>query len=161
MQGIEAYAFVLCLIVFILLAGLSVVFVATLVKMSIALIRLGYVDEDIKKDKRLKGSNCLFVFIEGAVSIVLCALLVLLFAFSVYVSVGKDSYIDGVPTIQVVSSSSMSKKHEANTYLVEYDLNDQLSTFDLVLTYKIPPAEEIKRFDIVVYVHGKSEQQNE
>ncbi len=151
MQGIEAYAFVLSLIVFILLTGLSVVFIVTLIKMSIALIRLGHDDEDIKNEKKIKGSNCLFVFIEGAVSIVLCVLLLLVFAFSVYVNVSKERYIEGVPTIQVVSSSSMSKKHEKNTYLVENNLNDQLSTFDLVLTYKIPPAEEIEVFDIVVY----------
>jgi hypothetical protein len=153
MQGIEAYTFVLCLIVFIMLTGLSVAFTVTLIRMSIALIRLGHDDEDIKNAKKLKGSNCLFSFIEGAVSIVLCVLLLLVFAFSIYVNVSKDRYVEGVPTIQVVSSSSMSKKHEKNTYLVENNLNDQLSTFDLVLTYKIPPAEEIEIFDIVVYEH--------
>lgn len=151
MQGIEAYAFVLSLIVFVMLAGLSIFFIATLIKMSISLIRLGNDDEEIKKGKQVKGSSCLFSFIEGVVSIVLCALLVLAFAFSVFVSVSKESYIEGIPTVQVVSSSSMSKKNEKNTYLTEYNLNDQLSTFDLVLTYKIPPAEEIERFDIVVY----------
>lgn len=151
MQGIEAYAFVLSLIVFVMLTGLSVVFIVTLMKMGIALIRLGHDDEDIKKGKQVKGSNCLFVFIEGAVSVVLCALLLLVFAFSVYVNVSKERYVEGVPTVQVVSSSSMSKKHESNIYLVENNLNDQLSTFDLVLTYKIPPAEEIKQYDIVVY----------
>lgn len=151
MQGIEAYAFVLSLIVFIMLTGLSVVFIVTLIKMSIALIRLGHDDEEIKKKKQVKGSNCLFVFVEGAVSIVLCVLLLLVFAFSLYVNLSKERYIEGMPTIQVVSSSSMSKKHESNTYLFENNLNDQLSTFDLVLTYKIPPAEEIERFDIVVY----------
>ena len=45
----------------------------------------------------------------------------------------------------------MSKKHENNTYLFENNLNDQFQTFDMILTYKIPPEEDLQLYDIVVY----------
>lgn len=56
-----------------------------------------------------------------------------------------------IPTRSVVKSGSMSYKHEKNTYLTENQLNDQFDTFDIVLTYKLPPVEELELYDIVLY----------
>jgi len=151
MQEIDIYAFVLCLIVFVLLTGVFSFFIVTLLKLSVSLIRSGHEDEEIKKERNKPVKKSRLAWIEGTVSIVICALLLFVFGFSVYVNVSSDRYFEDIPTIQVVKSGSMAKKHATNTYLAENDLNDQFSTFDLILTYKIPPADELKKYDIVVY----------
>ena len=48
----------------------------------------------------------------------------------------------------------MSYKNAKNAYLFENGLDDQFDTFDVVLTYKLPPAEELKLYDVVLYEVG-------
>ena len=151
MTGFELYVFFLCLTVFILLTGVFTFFIVTLIKLNIKLVESGSEDELIIKERQNPPKKSGLAWIETAVSLVLCILFVLSFAFSIYVRFQEEKYYDGIPTINVVASSSMETKHKSNTYLVEYDLNDQFSTFDLIITYKVPPAEELQTFDIVVY----------
>lgn len=151
MTYFEIYTLIVCLIVYILLAGLGIIVLTTIFKLTVKLIKSGANDKEILdeynkyKDKK-KG--CAFDCIS---SVLLCTILCVVFVFSAYVGCTKDTYFEDTPTFKVVNSSSMAKKNEKNKYLFENELNDQFSTFDLILTYDIPKEEDLKLYDIVIY----------
>lgn len=152
MSQYDIYVFILCLIVFVLLAGLSTVMLTYIVKASIRLIRLGADDEKIKNEYfRSLGKKCKSKVVDYIVSILLGAILVGFFSFSLFINIRKDSYFENIPTLRVVNTASMATKHEKNTYLTENGLNDQFNAFDLILTYKLPAEEELELYQIVVY----------
>ena len=145
------YVFLLCAIVYILLLTLSVFVIVTFTKMMIKLIIHGAEDAKIKTEyaKVQKKRKCGAV--DCIVSVLCAVIFAVAFSFSLYVNIRQDKYFDNIPTFKVVNSGSMSKKHEKNTYLFENNLNDQFQTFDMILTYKIPPEEDLQLYDIVVY----------
>ncbi len=151
MTPFEMYTLVVCLIVYVLLVSVGAFVVRTVYKLSMKLIKSGADDEELIKEyekQKNKKKNCV---LDCVVSGVLCLALLAVFAFSIYVSCAENTYFEEIPTFKVVNSSSMAKKNEKNTYLFENDLNNQFSTFDLILTYKLPKEEELKLYDIVVY----------
>ena len=151
-MGYETYILIVCLIVYALLAGLSVFVITLFTKMTLRLIRHGVEDEKIKSEyKKAQGKKRKCGAMDCIVS-VLCALIfTLAFAFSLYVNVQGDKYFDNIPTLKVVNSGSMSKKHEKNSYLFENGLNDQFQTFDIIFTYALPAEQDLQLYDIVVY----------
>ena len=150
MSHYEIYTFILCLVVFVLLAALSSFFIATIVKQSIRLTKHGVDDEKIKTEyfkslkKKKSKMDCIFSF-------VVCIILAAVFIFSLFVGCSTDTYSSDAPTFRVVNTGSMEKKHKKNEYLVENNLNDQIATFDLIIVYKAPKEEDLKLYDIVVY----------
>lgn len=148
----DTYVFILCSIVYVLMTAISIFVVWTFTRMSIRLIRCGADDKKIIKEyvkthgkRRKKG------ILDIVVSLVFVVIFSVAFAFSLYVNVNQDAYFNNVPTLKVVNSASMAKKHEKNTYLTENNLNNQFQTFDLVLTYKAPAQEDLQLYDVVVY----------
>ena len=154
MTPYKAYVLILCLIVFVMLTTVFTAMMAALTKQALRLINVGAEDEKIYKEyaKRMKrGERKTGKVLDTLLSVLLCALLALVFGFSLYVNLSGDKYFDNIPTLKVVESDSMSEKHEVNTYLTENNLNDQFDTFDLVLVYKAPAQEDLKLYDVVVY----------
>ena len=141
---------IVCAIVYVMMASVSIAVIVALTKMSLKLIRHGAEDEQIIKEKQKKNKKNGNLF-DMLISVLFCVVFACAFLFSAYVSVSGNVYFDNIPTIKVVNSSSMSKKHEKNEYLFKNNLNDQFDTFDVVLTYKIPDEFELKLYDIVVY----------
>lgn len=152
MSDFDLYVFILCLIVFVMLTALFTGLITVILKQKIRLIRGGLDDAAILKEfnsnKSKKGS---VKVLDCLVSTVLCAALLVVFAFSLYVNVREDSFASNVPTLKVVTSSSMASKFKNNSYLFENNLNDQVEVYDLLLTYAIPPEDELKLYDIVIY----------
>lgn len=55
----------------------------------------------------------------------------------------------------VVATGSMSEKNEANAYLFEEDLNDQIQVDDLIGIKTVSSLDEIRLYDIVCYRNGE------
>ena len=150
MSGYDFYVLLICLIVLCLIAGLSTLLLGIAIKQSIKLIRCGVEDDKLKvdyvKEQNKKGGRIDFIL-----SLALCIILVLVFAFSLWVNFREHSYSEKLPTLKVVQSESMSKKHDKNIYLYANDLDDQFRMFDIILTYKAPAEEDLKLYDVVVY----------
>ena len=154
MDSFDIYVFILCFIVFASLTALFSFLIYSLIKLTERLVRAGAEDERITDEytsMQKKKTGCLSGVIDRVVSILLCCILFAFFIFSVYVNFSGAPASDSIPTLSVVQSSSMSYKHEKNTYLNYYGLDDQFQTFDLVLLYKLPPVEELELYDIVSY----------
>ncbi len=154
MDNFDSYVFILCLAVFLLLTGLSIFVIRMLLKLKLKLIRSGVEDQEIKTEYELnqkKNKRIASRIFDKAVAWFFILIFLALFAFSIFSSISTKVKIDNVPSFYVVKSSSMSKKHPKNKYLVENNLNNQFSTFDLILTYNVPKEEELKLYDVVVY----------
>lgn len=159
MIGFELYVFFLCLIVFIGLTALFTFMICYITKQKVKLIESGLEDKEIKESitKKLNKSSTRFGKICDAVnkffSLAIFAVLCVIFVFTTVSSCMGDSSVKSIPAIKVIASTSMSEKYEKNTYLFDNDLNDQLNLFDLVILHQLPPEEELKLYDIVVYEH--------
>lgn len=154
MTKLEIYSLILCLIVFVVLVCVLSYMLAIIVKQAFKHIEAGLDDERILKEynancakKRSKYSKAVNV----ALNILLCVFFGAIFLSSLYISCTQNVYFDNVPTYRVVLTSSMESKNEKNEYLLNNNLNNQLSAFDLIVTYKIPKEEDLKLYDIVVY----------
>ena len=157
MSDYQIYIFLLCFVVFILLASLSVFCTFTITRLTIKLINSGVEDEKILKEynkQKNKEKKKYRIFIKifdyafvGIVSLVL--LFTLISALSVRSS--DNSIVGDSPVYRVVNTGSMAEKNAENEYLTENALNDQIQTFDLIKTEKLPDEMDLKLYDIVVY----------
>ena len=154
MTQFEIYTIILCIIVFIMLVSVFSFLVVTIVKLWFKNIKAGLEDENIIKEftEELNKPKNKIIEIFGLVfNVFLCALFCGIFVMSLYINNTQDTYFDDVPTYRVVLTSSMENKNQNNKYLFDNNLNDQLSAFDLITTYKVPKEEDLKLYDIVVY----------
>ena len=152
MSSYESHIFLLCLLVFVSLTLIFTVMTAEIASLSVKLIKSGWEDKKIWKNYRKglykKKSRSRFqTWTTGVISIAI----IMLFGFSVYVNTVENKVTKSVPVFRVVKSDSMSKRNPKNTYLYENNLTDQFSTFDLILTRKMPREEELQLYDVVVY----------
>ena len=152
MTSYDIYVFILCFIVFSLLTTMFTYLITSITKMELELIQHGHRDEAIKKELNKKRQESrVFLWINRIVSLLLCAVFVTTFAFAVYIRATQDRPANGIPSIKVVKSESMSKKHPDNIYLSDNNLNDQFQMFDVVVCNHLPAEDELKLYDIVVY----------
>ena len=123
-----------------------------LIKQTLKHINAGLEDENlIKEFTNAKKPNKFSKWVNGILNVLLCLIFGAIFVSTLYISCTQDTYFENMPTYRVVITSSMEEKHEDNKYLIENNLNNQISAFDLIKTYKIPDEEDLKLYDIVVY----------
>lgn len=152
MSDYEIYVFILCFIVFSLFTAVFSYTIATITKQKLLLIQHGLDDEEIKKEQTRKAKTSVFTKICASVfSLLICVALFSVFSFSLYINFTKDKAPNGIPSLKVVKTSSMATKNKSNTYLFEHGLEDQIQTFDLVVTHHLPKESELELYDIVVY----------
>ncbi|MBE6021078.1 MAG: hypothetical protein E7228_04995 [Clostridiales bacterium] len=152
MTDYEIYVFILCFIVFSVLTLLFSYMIVTLTKMRLKMIRHGLEDEEIKIEQQKKAKKSrIGTFFVNAVGLIICLALLTAFVFSIYMNVTEEKLPNGIPSLKVVQSASMATKDEANTYLYENDLNDQIQVFDVIITRHLPEEEDLQLYDIVTY----------
>lgn len=164
MTGYDTYVFILCLIVFIMLVSAFTFMISIIIKLNAKLIKSGVIDSELheeytstrKNSKKGCVRGCSGTIFDKIVTGAICVVLLGAFVFSLCVNVTGESPSDTIPAIRVVKSASMSEKHKKNEYLFDNDLNDQIQTFDLILTYKLPEEKDIQLYDIVVYEVGNT-----
>lgn len=152
MSSYESHIFLLCLLVFVSLTVIFTVMTAVMASLSIKLIRNGCEDEKIQQNYRKglytkKKRSCFQAWVTGIISVAV----IMLFGFSIYMHTVENDVTKNIPVFRVVKSDSMSKRYSENTYLYEHNLTDQFSTFDLILTRKMPREEELQLYDVIVY----------
>ena len=153
MEAFKIYTFVLCLIVYVMLTGVFFLFLSRLSTQSIRLVKSGLEDKqiyaeylrEVKRRKRSSGNG------SNVLSVLFCCLMVLCFTFAAIIGLTEKKQNLDIPIFRVVQSGSMSQKYEKNSYLFENNLNDQIQTFDLIITEKLPDEFELQLYDIVVY----------
>ena len=85
------------------------------------------------------------------IAAVVCGVLTVGVVFAMSLGIAEGFTTTAIPSLRVVKSDSMSEKHEDNTYLVEHNLNNQMQTFDIIVTYAPPAEEDIQLYDVIVF----------
>lgn len=152
MTGYDIYILVICLIVFVELTALFAVMLRYVIKKTIQAIEHGLEDDRItieyyKEKQKNKGVQKICKIV---VTFLLCFVFII-FAFSVYLQLINDEIKEDKAVPKVVLSESMQYRHEANTYLDENDLNDQINMYDLIFMRQLPDEFDLELYDIVVY----------
>jgi len=152
MKSIEVYSLILCLTVLVGLVSLFSWFLTHVIKQRIKLIAFGDEDRDIIKEHESSGKektawDIIAKVFSTVVTLALCAI----FSFAIYVNLSEDKKANGIPSLKIVRTDSMSYKNDNNGYLEKNELNDQLQVFDLIVTRHLPDEFELELYDIVVY----------
>ena len=151
MTGYEIYIFVLCLVVFVALTVFFAALIACIAKMNIKLIRGGFADGEIKKQREKSAKKtAVFRTLEILLSAALFVAAITVFFFSLQVKINEKKPVER-NVIKVVKSASMAEKDGFNKYLTENNLNDQIQMFDLIVVSPLPKESDLKLYDIVVY----------
>lgn len=114
------------------------------------------IDEVIyERQTIVKRRRKIFKIIKTVIFYCIMAVLAPLFIFSLVNRFQKNAMMIGNKAIMVVASGSMSVKDEANEYLITNNLNDQFSTYDIIVLEKVEKASDLKLYDTVAYVNDK------
>lgn len=155
MTDYEIYVFLLCLIVFVMLTGLSVLCIYIITKLSLRLILSGVEDENIlqehQKNKEKTAKSKYIKIADYAVSGIVCLVFVVMLFGSLAIRCTEESRCGLLPTYRVVKTGSMAEKNTKNTYLTANNLDDQIQMFDLIRTDKLPDEMDLQLYDVVVY----------
>lgn len=83
------------------------------------------------------------------------AFLIPIFGLSIYSKIKNNVTSFGGNSLLVVASGSMSKKDPSNTYLFNYDLNNQFQTYDMIVVNKVKEVTDLKVYDVIAYRNDK------
>lgn len=150
----DTYIAILCLIVFVGLTLFFTVVITLVVKQQLKIIDSGLADKEIvNKRQKLsyKKYRVIHFIFKRILPILLFAIIVTSFVFSLVIKINGNNRVGDIPTLKVVTSASMAKKHENNVYLEKNNINNQLQKNDLILIYALPQEQELKLYDIVAY----------
>lgn len=154
MNGFDTYVVVTSVTVFALLTALFAYLIVRDVKNSLKMLAAGLNDHEIMtreiKQAARKRSRALRVA-DVILTVSIIAVATCAFVLSLSVKFNENRPVGNIPALKVVASGSMATKFESNDYLVENDLNDQIGRFDLIAVEKLPPEEELKLYDVVIY----------
>ena len=152
MTGFDLYVFFLCFIVFAVFAVLFGYMIYLILQLQLKMMKLGHSDEEITKEyDKEKNTHPVVTWGGRILSWLICLVFGVAFAFSLWLNATEDRPANGIPSIKVVQSESMATKHKENTYLTENGIDNQLQMFDIVVCHHLPPEDELKLYDIVVY----------
>ena len=152
MSGYDLYIFAVCFFVFLMLSVLLGTMLVIIVRQEMRMIEHGLEDRKIITEYRDGiGETPFFKTVFGRVMTVIVIIAILFFGFSLYVGFSSDKVEGRGFAPKVVMSDSMSYKRQSNTYLEENGLDDQIKTFDLILTRELPGEFELELYDVVVY----------
>ena len=152
MTPYDIYIFVLCLVVFVMLTLVFSIMIGNLASLTIRLIRYGGMDKQIKteyKKRAAKKPSRFGAIMDRVISVVLCLVMCAAFLFSLSLQLNESKVSEDVPSLKVIKSSSMSEKYKDNTYLE--GLDNQVQTFDMIVTYPIPAEEDLRLYDVIYY----------
>lgn len=107
--------------------------------------------ENAKKIKEAKTNKRKIVtnIISKVISYVVFALIIIIFAFSLYSRFSGNSIPFENSSLIVIASGSMSEKNEDNSYL--QNINNQFNTYDIISITKYNNQEEIELYDVVAF----------
>ena len=152
MDRIETYSLVLCLVVLAGLVSLFSYFLVSGLKQRVKLIALGDEDKEIKTEyEKANQKPSVWDTVAKIFSLIVTVLLCCIFAFAIYINLTEEKKANGIPSLKVVQTASMSYKNSKNGYLTKNGLDNQLQVYDLILTCHLPDEFDLKLYDIVVY----------
>lgn len=116
-------------------------------KLDIELIDNALYEDKIERSKTRKTLR----IISKVISYTLLGVVVSAFGLSLFSRITGNLMPIGDQTMVVISTGSMSKKHEANTYLEANNLDNQIQSYDMVGIKKVDPSKDLKLYDVIAF----------
>ncbi len=116
-------------------------------KEDVSLITDAVGEEQKKKSRARKAWRTIGRIISNLILLVV----VLFFAYSLYNRITGNMTSFFGSSYVVIASGSMSERNEVNTYLDEYDLNNQIDTYDIIGISYYGSQEEVQLYDVIAY----------
>ena len=116
-------------------------------KEDVSLITDAVGEEQKKKSRARKAWRTIGRIISNLILVVV----LLFFAYALYnrITGNMTSFFES--SYVVIASGSMSERNEVNTYLDEYDLNNQIDTYDIIGISYYGSQEEVRLYDVIAY----------
>lgn len=105
--------------------------------------------EKIRKRSKIIGS------VKNVIFYLTMCIIIPVFIFALISRFTNNAIMLGDKTVMVVASGSMSERHENNTYLNTYNLNDQFNKYDIIILEKVDSAAELRVYDTIAFVNDK------
>ncbi len=97
----------------------------------------------------------IFKTVKSVLFYALLVVLIPIFVFSVLNKINGKPTMLGGKAFMVVASGSMSQRHEDNTYLDAYSLNNQFNTYDIIILNQATSPSQLKKYDVIAFVNDK------
>ena len=153
----EQYVNFVCILIFVVLSVSFVFLISIIGKQQSRILDGGLDDEKLVQTVNAKlnknKKRCTYGIIDKIISGVICVVLSVACVMAVITGVQGNKPVKGGTALKVVASSSMSARYERNNYLFLNNITDQIQMFDLIVLHELPPENELKLYDIVVYEH--------
>ena len=117
----------------------------------IEIIDLMIYESDKKVIRKTKTNNAVKTIVYYA----FLAIIIPIFGLSLYSRIKDNVTKIGDNMVMVVASGSMSTKNNANSYLVENNLNNQFQTYDLITLTSVKSNYDLKKYDVIAYRNDK------
>lgn len=105
--------------------------------------------EKIRKRSKIIGT------VKNVIFYLTMCVIIPVFIFALISRFTNNAIMLGDKTVMVVASGSMSERHENNTYLNTYNLNDQFNKYDIIILEKVDSAAELSVYDTIAFVNDK------
>lgn len=105
--------------------------------------------EKIRKRSKIIGT------VKNVIFYLTMCVIIPVFIFALISRFTNNAIMLGDKTVMVVASGSMSERHENNTYLNTYNLNDQFNKYDIIILEKVDSAAELRVYDTIAFVNDK------
>jgi signal peptidase I len=110
------------------------------------------IDKSLKENtKKGKSKKRVSSIVSKVIFWLFIILFVPLFVYSMIYRVQDKIPTFGGKSVLVVGSGSMSYKNDANPYLEGNNLNNQFSTYDMIVIEKVDTKDSLKLYDVVAY----------
>ena len=105
----------------------------------------------LREEERRSPRKKALRILKGSLWGILGVAALLFFGFSLASRITGSPLVLGDYGTLVISSGSMSERNPANRYLFENNLEDQLSTYDLIGVERVSSPEDISLYDIIAF----------
>ena len=155
MTPYQIYTLVISCGVVIALAVFLSLLIWYIYTLTMRLIYVGYWDQELVQEyeftKPPRPRTRSHSTVGRVVAAAVCGVMTVGVVFAMSLGIAEGFTTTAIPSLRVVKSDSMSMKHENNKYLVENNLDNQMQTFDIIVTYAPPAEEDIQLYDVIVY----------
>lgn len=145
------YTLVISIVVIVGLTAFLSALIWYIYTLTMRLIYVGYWDQELVEEYDFERRPKPQSTFGRMIAAIVCGVLSVTVLFAVFLGITENNRIATLPSLKVVKSPSMSEKYEKNEYLFENDLNDQMQTFDIIVSHAPPAEEDIELYDIILY----------
>lgn len=160
MTSAEIFALIVTAIGVFSFAAIFTILYLSYAKSQIAEIRSGKKDIEImdeviyERQEKVKKRRKMTSFLRSFFFYLVLITLIPFFIFSLINKISGNALMIGNKCVMVIATDSMSYKNEANTYLINNKLDNQIQQYDLIVLEKVE-KRDIRKYQVIAYRNNR------